>query len=84
MGSPGFSRVIEMDIEFGMSVTDKNGKPLGKVDHIVMDAWSGEPRKYLVRLSDDVSAVYFTPENVAEVTGKGVKLNLAAEEMEQT
>jgi hypothetical protein len=65
-------------------VKDKNNKLLGKVDHIVMDAWSGEPRKYMVRLEDDVSAIYFTPENVAEVTGKGVRLNLAAEEMEQT
>jgi len=49
-----------------------------------MDGWSGEPRKYMVRLGDDVSAVFFTPENVAEVTKKNVKLNLAAEEIEQT
>lgn len=73
-----------MDIEYGMSVVDKNNKPLGTVDHIVMDSWSGEPRKYMVRLEDEVSAVYFTPENVAEVTSQGVKLNLATEEMEQT
>jgi len=73
-----------MDIEYGMSVVDKNNKPVGTVDHIVMDGWSGEPRKFMVRLDDDVSAIYFTPENVAEVTRKGVKLNLAVEEMEQT
>ena len=73
-----------MDIEYGMSVVDKNDKPLGEVDHIVMDTWSGEPRKYMVRLADDVSAVYFTPKNVAEVTKKNVKLNLAAEEAERT
>ncbi len=73
-----------MDIEYGMSVVDKNNKPLGEVDHIIMDAWSGEPRKYMVRLDDDVGAVFFTPENVAEVTKKNVKLNLTAEEIEQT
>ncbi|MBN1176826.1 MAG: hypothetical protein JXA51_04010 [Dehalococcoidales bacterium] len=73
-----------MDIEFGMSVMDKNNKRLGEVDHIVNDAWSGEPRKYMVRLDDDVSAVYFKPEHVAEVTRKGVKLNLADEEIERT
>ena len=73
-----------MDIEYGMSVKDKNDKSLGKVDHIIMDAWSGEPRKYMVRLDDDVSAIYFTPENVAEVTKKTVKLNLAAEDIERT
>ena len=73
-----------MDIEYGMSVVDKNSKPLGTVDHIVMDSWSGEPRKFIVRLDDDVSAVYFTPGDVAEVTGKGIKLNIAADEIERT
>jgi hypothetical protein len=76
--------MIEMEIEYGMSVTDKNNKPLGKIDHIVMDSWSGEPRKFIVRLGDDVSAIYFTPDNVAEVTGKGVKLRLAVEDIERT
>jgi sporulation protein YlmC with PRC-barrel domain len=73
-----------MDIEYGMSVLDKNGKSLGSVDHIVMDSWSGEPRKFIVRLEDEVSAVYFSPDNVAELTKGKVKLNLAVEEMEQT
>ena len=73
-----------MDIEYGMSVADKNNRPLGTIDHIIMDSWSGEPRKFVVRLDDDVSAVYFKPENVAEVTEKNVKLNLAAEEVERT
>ncbi len=73
-----------MEIEYGMSVVDKNNKHLGEIDHIVMDSWSGEPRKYIVRLDDDVSAVYFTPENVAEVTKKNIKLNISAEEIERT
>jgi hypothetical protein len=76
--------MTEIEIEYGMSVKDKNDKSLGKVDHIVMDTWSGEPRKYMVRLEDDVSAIYFTPENVAEVAKKTVKLNLTAEELERT
>jgi hypothetical protein len=38
----------------------------------------------MVRLEDDVSAIYFTPEDVAEVTKKNVKLNLASEEIERT
>jgi len=76
--------VIEMNIEYGMSAVDKNNKALGTVDYIVTDAWSGEPRKFLIRLDDDVSALYFTPENVAKISGKTVKLNLAAEEIEKT
>jgi sporulation protein YlmC with PRC-barrel domain len=73
-----------MDIEYGTLVVDKNGKSLGKIDHIVLDSWSGEPRKFVVRLEDEVSAVYFSPEQVVEVTKEMVKLNLAVEEMEQT
>jgi len=73
-----------MEIEHGMPVVDKNNKPLGAVFHIVMDGWSGEPRKFIVRLEDEVSAVYFTPEQVAGVTAGKVRLNLAMEEMEQT
>ncbi|MFH1647909.1 MAG: hypothetical protein ABID71_09570 [Chloroflexota bacterium] len=73
-----------MEIDYGMTVVDKNDKHLGTVDHIVNDAWSGEIRKVMVRLDDDVSAVYFKPEHVAETTKERVKLNLAFEEMEQT
>ena len=73
-----------MDIEYGMLVVDKNDKSIGTIDHIVMDSWSGEPRKYVVRLDDDISAVYFAPPQVAETTKKKVKLNLALEDMEQT
>jgi len=73
-----------MDIEYGTPVVDKNNKSLGTVDHIVMDSWSGEPRKFVVRLDDDISAVYFSPEQVAEATKGKVKLSLAFEEMEQS
>ncbi len=72
------------DIKYGAPVVDKNDKALGTVDHIIRDAWSGEPRKFVVRLEDDVSAIYFTPKHVAEVAGEKVKLNLAVEEMERT
>ncbi|MGD9142612.1 MAG: hypothetical protein PVG61_02060 [Dehalococcoidia bacterium] len=73
-----------MDIEYGAEVTDKNGKALGKVDYIIMDSWSGEPRKYMVRREEEDDAVFFTPDQVAEVKKNKVKLNITAEEIEQT
>lgn len=73
-----------MEIEYGAKVTDKDGKTLGEVDYIIMDSWSGEPRKYMVRREEEDDAVFFTPQQVAEVTGKGVKLNISVEEIEQT
>lgn len=72
------------DITFGTPVFDKNDKPLGPIANVIEDAWSGEPRKFMVRLDDNVSAVYFQPEDVAEATAKKVKLKLAAADMEQT
>ena len=71
-------------IEIGTPVEDKNGKMIGKVSNIVMDAWTGEPRKYVLRLEDDISAIYFSPAHVAEMDDKRVHLNVAAEEMERT
>jgi hypothetical protein len=72
------------DIKFGMPVFDKNDKSLGTIANIIDDTWSGEPRKFVARLEDGVSAFYFRPEDVAEVTAKKVKLNLAMADMEQT
>ena len=71
-------------IQYGTPVVDKNNKALGEVDHIIMDSWTGEPRKYVVRLEDNVSAVYFKPPDIAEATEKKVKLNIAFEDMEST
>ncbi len=73
-----------MEIEYGTSVVDKDNKALGKVDYIIMDSWSGEPRKFMVRRQATGAAVYFTPEHVAEATKEMVKLNLSVAELEQT
>ena len=73
-----------MEIEYGTKVVDKNGKALGKVDYIVMDSWSGEPRKYMIRREQEDDVVFFAPEQVAEVVKGKVKLNVSNEEMEQT
>ncbi|MCJ7605990.1 MAG: DUF2171 domain-containing protein [Dehalococcoidales bacterium] len=72
-----------MDIEYDMQVMDKDGKALGTVDRIIMDTWSGEPRKYMIRLNDD-EAIFFTPKQVASVANNGVTLNIADEELERT
>ena len=73
-----------MEIEYGALVIDKYGKSLGKINYIIMDSWSGEPRKYMVRREEVDDAVFFTPEQIDGVTKKKVKLNIAIEELEQT
>ena len=73
-----------MEIEYGTQVVDKNGKTVGKVDYVIMDGWSGEPRKYMVRREEEDDAVFFIPEQIDGVMKKKVKLNIATEELEQT
>ena len=73
-----------MEIEYGALVLDKNDEPLGVVSHIVLDAWTGEPRKFVVRRETPETAFYFSPQHVAEVTKDRVKLNMAVDELEQT
>jgi hypothetical protein len=71
-------------ISYDTPVFDKNDKALGKISSIILDTWSGEPRKYVIRLSDHISALYFKPQHIAEATETKVKLNIALEEMEST
>jgi sporulation protein YlmC with PRC-barrel domain len=71
-----------MDIRYGTSVVDKNQKHIGKVNKIILDTWSGEPRKYAVRLDGKVDMVFFTPQQVDDTTADSVKLTISREEIE--
>lgn len=63
-------------------MVDKNNKLIGKINKVILDIWSGEPRKYSVRLDGKVDMVFFSPQQVDSVAGDTVKLNLAVEEIE--
>jgi sporulation protein YlmC with PRC-barrel domain len=71
-----------MDIQYGASVVDKNGRHIGTVNKIILDTWSGEPRKYAVRLTGKIDMVFFTPQQVDTVTADSVKLAVAGEDIE--
>jgi plastocyanin len=71
-----------MDIKYGDTVVDKNNKLIGKINKVILDTWSGEPRKYSVRLEGKIDMVFFSPEQVDNAAGDTVKLNLAMEEIE--
>ena len=72
------------EIEYGMAVMDKNGNRLGDIEKIIMDAWSGEPRKYMSRPENEMEAFFFTPEQVAAVADGKVTLNIDRKDTEQT
>ena len=72
-----------MDINYGASVEDKNGEVLGKVDHIILDTWTGEPRKFVVRRQAPLIDIFFSPEQVTEASEEKVKLSLSLNELQQ-
>ena len=73
-----------MDIQYGASVVDKNGKRLGTVNKIILDIWSGEPRKYSVRQEGKIDMAFFSPQQVDTATADSVKLNVAGEDIGAT
>ncbi|OGO30584.1 MAG: hypothetical protein A2Z29_11455 [Chloroflexi bacterium RBG_16_56_11] len=74
-----------MDIEFGTSVVDKDGRPIGNVEKIFMDTWTGTPRKYMVRREEEGpdTMYFFSPGQVGEAAPGSVKLNVSVEELEK-
>jgi sporulation protein YlmC with PRC-barrel domain len=71
-----------MDIQYGASVVDKNDRRIGTVNKVILDIWSGEPRKYAVRLDGQIDMVFFTPQQVDTATADSVKLAVTREEIE--
>jgi len=72
-----------MDLAYGAPVMDKNNEVVGNIDHIVLDAWTGEQRKFVVRREAPQADIFFSPEHVAEATQEKVTLNLSLEELEE-
>lgn len=69
-----------MKIEAGAQVTDKNGKVLGSVDHLVRDGWDGEIRKFIVNRKPPDNDIFLTLADVLEATNTRIKLNIAFDE----
>jgi hypothetical protein len=72
-----------MEIEFGVTVVDKNRARLGNVDYIVRDTWSGDIRKFVVRQKDLGNELFLSPDDVTETTDKQITLNSSLKELSQ-
>ena len=70
-----------MEIEYGAEVVDKNGKVLGRVDHLVRNTWTGEISKFIVRSKAPDRDLFFSTEDVLEATNTKVKLNISFHEL---
>jgi len=67
----------EMEIDYGAEVIDKNGKKLGTINKVIRDSWTGEISKFQVSTIKGDADLFISPEDVAEATGKEVKLKIA-------
>ena len=72
-----------MELEYGAVVEDKDKKALGTVDHIVLDMWTGEQRKFVMRREAPQTDLFFSPKHVASATGEKVTLNISLDKLEQ-
>jgi len=66
-----------MEIDYGAEVIDKNGKKLGTVNKVIRDSWTGEISKFQVNTIKGDADLFISSEDVAEATGKEVKLKVA-------
>ena len=66
-----------MDIEYGAEVFDKNGKRLGTVDRVIRDTFTTEIKRFTVSTDITDTGLFFSPEEVQEVTSTTVKLGIA-------
>ena len=57
-----------MEILYGSEVKDKNGKILGKVNHVVRDSWTGDIRKFIVREEAQNTELLLSPNDVHDET----------------
>ena len=70
-----------MEIEYGAEVTDRNGKVLGTVDHLIRDSWTGEIRKFMVRQKAPNRDLLFSPQDVLKVTKSKITINVSFNEL---
>jgi sporulation protein YlmC with PRC-barrel domain len=71
----------EMQIEYGADVVDRNGTFLGSVNYVVRNTWTGEISKFMVQLKQSSKNLFFSPEDVVELTKSKIRLNIPSEEL---
>ena len=63
-----------MDIKPGVPVVDRIGKALGSVTHLARDGWSGKVKKVIINRKPPDKDIFFTPEDVLEITDTVITL----------
>jgi len=70
-----------MEIEYGAEVIDKNGKLVGSVRYVMRNTWTGEISKFGIHRKAPRRDLFFSTEDVLEVSNTRVKLKLSFDEL---
>lgn len=73
-----------LEVKYGAEVVDKDGKILGTVDYPVRDTLTGEIRSFKVKTQHTDSDLFFSTEDLREVTPTKVTLKIGFDEPGQT
>lgn len=73
-----------LEVKFGAEVIDKDGKILGTVDYPVRDMLTGEIRSFKVNTPHTDTDLFFSTEDLLEITPTRVKLKISFDETNQS
>ncbi len=73
-----------LEVKYGAEVIDKDGKTVGTVDYPVRDTLTGEIRSFKVNTPHADTDLFFSTEDLLEVTPTRVKLKTSFDEASQT
>jgi sporulation protein YlmC with PRC-barrel domain len=73
-----------LEVKYGAEVVDRDGKSLGTVDYPVRDILTGEIRSFKVNTSQTDTDLFFSTEDLLEVTPTRVKLKKSFDETKQS
>jgi len=71
-----------MEVEYGSDVIDSNGKPLGTIDYVMRNTWTGEITKFMIRRKAPERDLFISLQDVQSITESAVYLAVSAEKLE--
>lgn len=70
-----------MELEIGVEVVDKNGQVLGPVDRFIRNLSTGEIRSFMIHRKGPEKDLFFSPDDLQEVTELQAVLKVTMEEL---
>jgi hypothetical protein len=71
-----------MNIEYGIEVIDRNDKPLGTVNYVINDMWTGEISKFMVDRKSIEKDLFLSPQDILDTEKAKIKVNISLDELD--